>query len=181
MKKQLFNSCSGCLLIALSFLTAGCNKGKVQSATDSSTLSNQLVCKIDGTEWKSTQVLYSGFYDYSPSFNRRYLYLHYVNGRQEIDIFINPPYNQASYIIDKNTLIYPATSYPENYLSFKKYRNDLTPEAICITGNSSTGRIDFTVLDSTKHIVKGKFSFTGKDKTTGKVASITDGYFDFNQ
>lgn len=181
MKRQFFTNCSRSLLIALSFLTAKCNKGKIQPTENPSTVSNQLVCKIDGIEWSSRQVLYSGFYDYSPTFKRRYLYLHFVNGRQEINIFINPPFNKGSYIIDKNTQPYPNTSYPENYLSLERYRDDLTPEALCITGNSSTGRIDFTLLDSVNHIAKGKFSFTGKDKGTGKVVTITDGHFDFHQ
>ena len=151
------------------------------SPTNLNLSGNQLVCKIDGTEWKSSQVLYSGFFDYSPTFSRRYLYLHYVNGRQEINIFINPPYNKSSYIIDKNTLNYPATSYPENYLSLEKYYDDLTLEKMCITGNSDKGRIDFAVLDTVKHIVKGKFFFNGKDKRTGKEISVTDGYFDFHE
>lgn len=180
MKKQLFSHCSKTLLIALSLLTANCNKAKIQSA-DASTISNQLVCKIDGVEWKSTQALYSGFFDYGPTFSRRYLYLHYVSGRQEINIFINPPYNQASFMADKNTIPYPATTYPANYLSLEKYNDDMTPENICITGKGSSGRIDFTVIDSTKHIVKGKFSFKGKDERTGKMVSVTDGYFDFHQ
>lgn len=167
-------------MIALSFLAMACNKGKLQSP-DVSTMHNQLVCKIDGVEWKSAQVLYSGFYDYSPTFKRRYLYLHFVNGRQELNIFINPPYNKSSYIIGKNTLTYPATGYPENYLSVEKYHDDLTTESICITDNSSKGRIDFTTLDSTKHIARGKFSFTGKDERTGKTVLVTDGYFDFQQ
>jgi hypothetical protein len=181
MKKKLFNTCTGTLLIALSFFTANCNKEKVQPTSDPSTLNNQLVCKVDGKEWKSTQVLYSGFYDYSPSFNRRYLYLHFVNGRQEINIFLNPPYNKASYTIDKNTTTYPTANYPENYLSLEKYYDNLTPEKICITGNSSIGKIEFTELDSVKHIVKGKFSFTGEDKRTGNAAVVTEGYFDFHE
>jgi hypothetical protein len=78
-------------------------------------------------------------------------------------------------------LFYPATSYPENYLSLEKYHDNLAPENICITGNACVGRIDFTVLDSTKQIAKGKFSFTGKDKGTGKTVSITDGSFEFHQ
>lgn len=149
--------------------------------TDPSTLDNQLICKIDGKEWKSNEVLYSGFYDYNPSLNRRYLYLHFVNGRQNIDIFINPPYNQNTYNLDKNTIDYPTTSFPENYLSFEQYYAYLTPEEIYITSSSNTGRIDFTFLDSTKQSIKGKFSFIGKDKHTGKTVSVSDGYFDFHE
>ena len=180
MKKLLSNS-PKLLLIAISFLTANCNKGKPQSSSDPSTLSNQLTCKIDGIEWKSTQALYSGFFDYSPTFNRRYLYLHYVGGRQEINIFINPPYNKTSFNADKNTGLYSTTIYPENYLSLEKYNDNMTPEEICITGKGNAGKIDITLIDSVKHIVKGKFSFKGKDERTGKMVSVTDGYFEFHQ
>lgn len=98
-----------------------------------------------------------------------------------MNIFINPPYNRTTYILDKNTLNYPVTTKPENYVSFEQYNADLTPEKICITGSADTGRIEFTVLDSVKHIVKGKFSFTGKDQRTGKIVVVTDGYFDFHE
>jgi hypothetical protein len=181
MSKQLLNFFFGSLLILLGVLSIKCNKDKVQPITDPSTLGNQLVCKINGNQWKSTEVLYSGFYDYNPAFNRRYLYLHYVGGGQDMNIFINPPYNRTTYILDKNTLNYPATTQPENYVSFEQYNADLTPEKICITGSSDTGRIEFTVLDSMKHIVKGKFSFNGKDQRTGKIVVVTDGYFDFHE
>lgn len=181
MKKKLLTNSLRVLLICLSFLTLRCNKKSEVPATDPSTLRNQLVCKVNGNEWKSTEVLYSGFYDYSPAFNRRYLFLHYVGGGQDINIFINPPYNKGTYILNKNTLNYPATSYPENYVSFEQYHPDMTPENICMTGSISTGKIEFTVLDSTQQVVKGKLSFTGRDKQTGKVVSITEGYFDFHQ
>jgi|GEM_PF-2404965 len=168
------------LLLALPILAARCKKDDI-SQDPFSWLNNQLICKINGIEWKSNNNRYSGFYDHNPLLNKRYIYLTYENGQQSVELFINPPYNQTIYDLNKTTLDYPTTDDPENYIAFTKEYPDLTPRELYITNTIDVGKIEFVLLDSINKIIKAKFSFTGKDNRTGKKVTVTEGYFEYHQ
>ena len=104
----------------------------------------------------------------------------FANGRQKIDLFINPPYDKSYYVFNQNTSTYPNTIYPLDYISFFKGYPDLTPSEEYVTNAVDTGRVDIVLMDPVSNKIKGKFFFTAINKATGKKISITDGYFDYH-
>jgi len=157
---------------------ATCKKEAAPPQDPFATLNNQLVCNIDGNKWSSAEV-FGGLFFVPP--DRKYLFLDCKNGYQRVEVFINPPFTQGVYILNKNTLDYPITIYPENYMEFLNYYPDLTPEDKYITNAIETGTLEFLNFDTINFKFRAKFSFTGKDQRTGKKVTVTDGYFDYHQ
>jgi hypothetical protein len=157
---------------------SSCKKTKTLPPGDPfASLNNQLVCKINGSEWRSNERR-GGFF-YTPTTGRRDIRIVYTNGWDEITIYINSPYNKPFYIFNKATQTYPNANYPEDYLAFFKGYPDLTPSEEYVTNTVDTGRVDIVLLDSFSNYIKGKFFFTGKDSRTGKKITVTDGYFHY--
>jgi hypothetical protein len=143
-------------------------------------LSNQLICKIDGREWKSNEVL-GGFYDNTGAQLGNFISLLFVNGTQAFDFIINSPYKTGTVLFNQNTSSYPNSSTPKDYGSFIHAYSNLTPEEEYITNSNDTGSINFLVMDSVDKKVKAAFSFTGKDNRTGKKVTVTEGYLEHHQ
>ncbi len=179
MIKKLFIPKTWLLLLVISVLSARCKKDNISDPFGG--LNNQLVCKINGSEWKSNENRYSGFYDLNPYSNLRYLYLTYRNGNQVIQLFINSPYQTGKIILNQNTNIYPNITNPKNYAAFINEYPDLTPDDLYVTNAIDVGEINFITMDTNNKKIKAKFSFTGKDNRTGKKITITDGYFEYHQ
>jgi len=165
------------LFVALScvLMAASCNKPDFPSPDPFLTLDNQMVCKINGVEWKSTEKG-GGFYrQYN---GHEYIYLGFGSGWQSINIFINQPYDKPFYIF--NTSTHPGNVYPKDYISFRRWYPGLTPGELYVTNETDTGRVDIVLMDRELMRIKGKFFFTGKDMDTGEKIIITEGYFDFH-
>lgn len=165
------------LLLPLLCLPVGCKKDTDPFAS----LNNQLVCKINGSEWRSAENRFSGFYDLNPIANKRHIYLLYRNSRQTIQFYINPPFRSGEYTLIYNTQIYPVPTSPLDHGAFTNEYPDFTPDDIYITNPGETGVLNFILMDTINKKIKAKFSFTAKDKRTDKKVAITDGYLEFNQ
>jgi hypothetical protein len=166
------------LFVGLScvLMAASCKKTNFPPPDPFATLSNSLVCKINGSEWRSNE-RGGGFFLISGT-GHEYIRLSFANGRQKIDFFINPPYDKPFYIFNQTTNTYPNTIYPNDYISFFKGYPDLTPSEEYVTNAVDTGRVDIVLMDPVSNKIKGKFFFTGKDNRTG---NKTEGYFDYHQ
>jgi hypothetical protein len=111
----------------------------------------------------------------------RYIRLAFRNGFQEIQFYLNTPYNTQYYNLNTTTGYYPNNLYPADYALFSQSYPTITPpEENYVTNNIDTGRIDFIQFDSTSQRIKAKFSFTGKDYRTGLKKTITEGYFEYH-
>jgi len=127
------------------------------------------------------QLYGGGFFQISGS-GQRYVYLAFNNGYQEINFWFNPPYNPQYYILNTTTGYYPGNTNPANYALYaQKYSTITPPEETYVTNSIDTGRVDFVQFDSVNHIIKAKFSFTGKDNGTGQKKIITEGFFEYHQ
>jgi hypothetical protein len=161
-------------------LSASCKKPKTPPPGDPfANLSNQLVCKINGSEWRSNEKR-GGFF-YSPTAGREYIRLVFTNSRDELTVYINAPYDKPFYLFNKQTQTYPNLNYPEDYLAFFRGYPDLTPSEEYVTNTTDTGKVDIVLMDSVRNRIRGKFFFTGKDSRTGNKKTITEGYFDYHQ
>jgi hypothetical protein len=167
------------LLITSLIMSSGCKKDK-EPTDPFATLSNQLVCKIDGNEWKSNAVL-GAYYDNTQNFGGKYVSLFFMNGTQGIDFIINSPYKIGQLLFNQNTTSYPNTLSPKDYAAFINAYSNLTPEEEYITNNIDNGKINLLILDTINKLVKATFSFTGKDNRTGKKVTVTDGYLEYHQ
>lgn len=176
MEKKPFIPKTWLLLLVIPIFCARCKKDNIQSSFAG--LNNQLVCKINGSEWRLNENRYSGFY-VNPFANRKYIYLVYSNGNQAIRFHINPPYRPGIIYLDHVT--HPASTFPEDYASFLNTYGDLTPDEFYVTNASDTGEIDFITMDTINKKIKAKFFFTGKDSRSGKKISVTDGYLEYHQ
>jgi hypothetical protein len=157
---------------------SSCKKTKTPPPGDPfASLNNQLVCKINGSEWRSNE-RWGGFF-YLTISGKENIRLVYANGRDDITIYINKPYNKSFYIFNNATQTYPNIVYPKDYLAFDRGFPDLTPPENYVTNTIDTGRVDIVLLDSFSNYIKGKFFFTGKDSRTGKKITVTDGYFHY--
>ena len=105
----------------------------------------------------------------------------YRNSRQTIQFYINPPFRSGEYTLNYNTQLYSVSTSPADHGAFTNEYPDLTPDDVYITNPVETGVINFILMDTIHKKIKAKFSFTGKDKRTGKKVTITDGYFEFHQ
>jgi hypothetical protein len=168
------------LLIASLTMSLGCKKDKQSPADPFASLSNQLVCKVNGSEWKSNYVRVSFYNSISPQIGK-YIFLYFENGTQVVDFIINSPYKTGTVLFNQNTASYPNTLSPKDYAVFLKGYSNLTPEEEYITNSNDTGSINFIVMDSVQKRVKATFSFTGKDNRTGKKVSVTEGYLEYHQ
>jgi len=177
MKKFFNSNYLKLLLVGFTFLAAKCNK-ETDDFPKPEELSNQLICKINGVKWKSNEVS-GGFFLISGT-GHEYIRLVFANGREDITFFLNPPYTKPYYVFNKTTISYPNNIYPEDYVAFFRSYPDLTPEEEYITNSADTGSLDFISLDTTRSIIKARFTFTGRDRRTGKKLTITDGYFDYH-
>jgi len=175
--KKFYSKKTWPLLLPLLLLAAGCKKNSGLFAS----LNNQLVCKINGSEWKTAENRFSGFYDLNPFVNKRYIVLLYRNDRQTIQFYINPPFRSGEYTLNHNTQLYSISTSPADHGAFTNEYPDFTPDDVYITNAVETGVINFTLMDTINKKIKAEFSFIGKDKRTGKKVTITDGYFEFHQ
>jgi hypothetical protein len=163
------------ILPVIIILAIGCKK---EIPDPFARFNNQLVCKINGGEWRLNENRYSGFY-VNPFANRKYIYLVYSNGNQAIRFHINPPYRPGKIYLNHDT--HPASTFPEDYASFLNTYGDLAPDEFYVTNASDTGEIDFITMDTINKKIKAKFFFTGKDSRSGKKIAVTDGYLECHQ
>lgn len=170
---------SALITVTTLLLSVSCKKTDFPPPDPFATLDNQLVCKINGVEWKSNRR--GGGFFYSPTTGRENIRLGYANGWEEITIYINTPYDKSFYLFNKTTQTYPNAVYPEDYLAFFKGYPDLTPSEEYVTNTVDTGRVDIVLMDAVNNKIKGKFFFTGKDNRTGLKKTVTEGYFEYHQ
>jgi hypothetical protein len=166
------------LLIASLTMSSGCKKDKQPNTA--ANLNNQLICKIDGAEWKSKEVI-GRFYDNTNNQGGKYLYFLFSSGTQHFDLIVNSPYKSGTVVFNQITTPYPNSLSPKDYVAFVKGYSDLTPEEQYITNAVDNGSINFSMMDTINKKVKATFSFTGKDSRTGKKVIVTEGYLEYHQ
>ena len=163
---------------SLLFTASSCKKTNFPPPDPFATLDNSLVCKINGSEWKSNEKGGGFFREYN---GYEYIRLAFANGRQKVEFYIKPPYDKPFYIFNQTTSTYPNTIYPLDYIYFFVGYPDLTPSEEYVTNAVDTGRVDIVLMDPINNKIKGKFFFTGKDNRTGLKRTITEGYFEYHQ
>ncbi len=169
------------VLTILSFflLATGCKKDSPQS--EQVTVNGQTFgCRVDGVPFISDLWDYGNNippvrvdFWYSPVLRTMEVQIIGKKENQYIEVWLASPIVAGRALLKTTTLPSPAIPHPPNYGLYQK----LSPNQTFITNSSIGGYVDILSVDTVAQKIEGRFEFIGTDQTTGKIVTITNGYF----
>lgn len=137
-------------------------------------------CRIDGVPFISDLWDYGNNippvrvdFWYSPVLRTREVQIIGKKENQYIEVWLASPVVAGRTLLKATTLPSPTIVHPPSYGLYQK----LSPYQTFITNSSIGGYVDILSVDTVTQKIEGRFEFTGTDQTTGKIVTITNGYF----
>jgi len=180
-----------CGVYALLLSLASCKSCKKEVNPDplppeTQTGANTFGALIDGEPWipnggggfSQIPPISGGFY----LDNKTIFLMTAMKDGRRLEIYVKNANSVGAYLLNSSTYTIPDPigSSPESY-GLYRVRNQTGIYSDYMTTSQYTGKVNFTVLDSTNKLLAGTFEFDAVDKKTGQVIKITNGRFDIDQ